>query len=86
MYRTTIESPMSLGAVIRSRRRGLGMTQQELCDRLGLRQPYLSGIENGRVQAQIGTILSLLDALGLSLVAEERRAAPKDGLLDDIVG
>lgn len=41
---------MSLGQIIRTRRKELGQTQQAVADRVGISKPYLSNIETGAVQ------------------------------------
>ena len=51
-------------------RRHVGLTQEELADRLGIRQPSLSKLESQR-DMQIGTLSRIVAALGgnLELVA-----------------
>jgi repressor LexA len=41
---------MSLGDVIRQRRKQLDMTQDDVCVRVGISKPYLSNIETGRAK------------------------------------
>lgn len=44
-------------------RRDLGLTQQEMAERLGLRQPNLSRIEHGRTQASVSLAVKVLDLI-----------------------
>ena len=41
---------MSLGSIVRSRRRELGVTQGLVADRVGISKPYLSNIETGKAK------------------------------------
>jgi DNA-binding XRE family transcriptional regulator len=45
----------------------LGLTQQQLADRLGVTQPAISAFEDGSTGIKIQTILSYASALGLEL-------------------
>ena len=52
------------------RRIELGLSQQELGDLVGIRQPVVSRIEHGVVSPQLDTFLALLDALKLRIDLE----------------
>lgn len=52
-----------LGQHVRHRRRGLGLTLGQLADRTGKTGPYLSQLENGRIEPKLETIGVLADAL-----------------------
>ncbi len=45
-----------------------GMTQEQLADRSGFSQQYISGLERGRRNPTIVTIFELAEALGVSCV------------------
>jgi transcriptional regulator with XRE-family HTH domain len=47
-------------------RKERGLTQEELAERSGLTQQYISGIENGRRNPTIVAIYDLASALGVS--------------------
>jgi transcriptional regulator with XRE-family HTH domain len=47
-------------------RREKGLTQEQLAERSGLSQQYLSGLERGRRNPTIVTIYELANALGVS--------------------
>ena len=43
------------------------MTQKQLEEVTGIKQPVIARLENGRVSSQIGTLLKILSALGKTL-------------------
>ena len=66
-----------VGAAIRRRRRGLGLTQAELGSRAGLRQATISALENGETGTRLHTLTGVLAALDLELVIRARTRAAK---------
>ncbi|MEX2658139.1 MAG: helix-turn-helix domain-containing protein [Acidimicrobiales bacterium] len=56
-----------LATSLRARRLELGLTQAELAGRAGVARSWLASVERGKPGAEVGLILRLLDALGLSL-------------------
>lgn len=56
-----------LATSIRGRRLELGLTQVELARRAGVARSWLASVERGKPGAEVGLILRLLEALGLSL-------------------
>jgi len=55
-----------------------GLTQQELADRVGTKQPSIARLESGRTNPSIGFVGRVLDALGGSLSLEiEPEATPE---------
>jgi len=48
-------------------RKEAGITQQELDEISGVKQPFIARIERGKVDPQITTILKLLEPLGKTL-------------------
>ncbi|WP_354687084.1 helix-turn-helix transcriptional regulator [Cupriavidus necator] len=56
-----------LGSTIQRKRIALGLTQQQLADMAELSRQSLNGIEQGTVNATLGTLGRLLDVLGLVL-------------------
>jgi y4mF family transcriptional regulator len=62
-----IRTPTDLGAVIRDRRRKLGLGQAGLAKRIGTSRQWVVGIERGRARAELGLVLRALDALGIRL-------------------
>ena len=54
------------GEIIRSRRKELKMSQNQLADRVGKKRPYISRIENGE-DIRISNLVLIANALDLSL-------------------
>lgn len=67
-----IFSSSDFGAVIRTRRKGLSMTQQELADSIGVARRVIGELERGKQSVQLQIALDAMSALGLNLYAEER--------------
>ena len=55
-------------------RRAQGMTQEQLEERSGFSQQYLSGLERGRRNPTVVTLYELAQALGVSPWARRMRA------------
>ena len=62
----------ALGAALRSRRKRLGYTQEDLADMLGFSPRLVGEIERGRGTVGIDKVLSFATALGVDVVAFER--------------
>ena len=58
-----------VGENVRRARIGAGMTQEQLAERCGFSQQYLSGLERGRRNPTIVTLYELAQALGVSHVS-----------------
>lgn len=55
-----------VGANVRSARTASGLTQEELAERSGFSQQYISELENGRRNPTIVSIYELAQALGVT--------------------
>ena len=55
-----------VGCNVKSARIAAGMTQEELAERSGFSQQYISGVECGRRNPTIVTIYEIAQALGVS--------------------
>ena len=55
-----------VGALIEARRER-EMTQQKLGEAVGVRQPFIANIENGRKDPSVSMLLKILNALGKTL-------------------
>ena len=62
----------ALGAALRSRRKRLGYTQEDLADMLGFSPRLVGEIERGRGTVVIDKVLAFATALGVDVVAFER--------------
>lgn len=68
---------MTLGERIKARRVELGLTQAQLAEKAGVRQPTLSNWESGSGSPQLAKLTNVATALGVSvadLVAEDALA------------
>ena len=54
-------------------RKAHGLTQKELGEHTGIKQPFIARIESGSTDPQLGTLLKILSALGKTLVISDRR-------------
>ncbi|MEV0340967.1 helix-turn-helix transcriptional regulator [Nocardia sp. NPDC050713] len=63
-----------LGAAVRARREELGMTQAELAERAGLKQPAVARFEAGGTMPTIPMLERYAEALGLRLEVRLREA------------
>lgn len=71
-----VRSIGDLAAVVRGRRRDLGLSQAELAARAGVSRKWVYQFEAAKPTAELRLILSVLDALGLILdVTYEEQAA-----------
>lgn len=59
-----IRSYEDAGLVIRRIRKDQGITQKELAERTGIKQPSISRFESGRMDARVHTFVQLLKGLG----------------------
>jgi transcriptional regulator with XRE-family HTH domain len=57
----------AFGRNMRRRRKGLGMSQEELGDRAGLEQSYISNVEAGTRNVSIDNIARIAKALRLEI-------------------
>ncbi|MGP0221434.1 helix-turn-helix domain-containing protein [Paenarthrobacter sp. NCHU4564] len=69
--RTSISSPASAGAIIRTRRQERGFSQKALADKAGVSRKFLIDLEAGHERAELGKTLAVMAALGLSLEATD---------------
>jgi len=60
-----------MGALVRQCRRQLGLTQVQLAHKIGVSQRYISHLERGKRTLQLGTLLRVLNGLGVVLVVEK---------------
>ena len=67
MPQSPLRTPADLGALIKDRRKALGLGQAELARRIGTARLWVAKLERGNPGANIGAILKALNALGLSL-------------------
>ena len=71
-----IPNTMTLGTLVRQRRNSLGLRQQDLALVANVGVRFIVDIERGKETSQIGLVLRLLKALGISLQANMVPAPP----------
>jgi HTH-type transcriptional regulator / antitoxin HipB len=91
MAKVTVRTPQDIGALIRSRRRSLGMSQADLASKLGASRLWITEIERGKPRASLVLILQALSILGLELVTDdegksvqESQATSSDALMREM--
>jgi HTH-type transcriptional regulator/antitoxin HipB len=62
----------ALAADVRSRRRALGLGQQDLADLSGASVRFVRNLEHGKASVRLDKLLAVLDVLGLELRAGVR--------------
>ena len=55
------------GEVLRERRKELGMTQNELAEKVGRERTYINRIEHGETDLQLSSFIRIANALGIVL-------------------
>jgi HTH-type transcriptional regulator/antitoxin HipB len=74
-----VRTTLQLANSIRERRRKLGLSQEQLAAKIGVRQRTLSDIENAR-SARLDTLLRILAVLDLELVVRARTKSSADDI------
>jgi DNA-binding XRE family transcriptional regulator len=64
--------PAGLGTAIRSRRRQLGITQEDLASSIGVSRRVIGQLESGKETVQVGIVLRAARAVGLNVGVELR--------------
>jgi HTH-type transcriptional regulator/antitoxin HipB len=62
-----IRTPSDLGALVRERRKALGLDQAELANRIGASRQWIVSLERGHPRAELALVLRTLDTLGAGL-------------------
>ena len=75
-------SPRQLGNLIQRTRKQRGLTQTELANLAGLRQEMVSKIETGHDSTRLATLYSLVAALDLDMLVDQRSARQGKGIED----
>ena len=64
-------APTDVGNLIRLRRQDAGISQRELAMRVGTTRLWISQVERGKPNAQLGLILRTLSVLNIALMAAD---------------
>ncbi len=78
--RNALGTGPTLGPLLRKRRRLLGLTLRQLCDRAGLSVGYLSQVENDKAVPTLGTLAQIASALDIGLDYFVAQPEPADAL------
>jgi len=79
-----VRTPADLGAIIRERRRELGLGQAELAERIGVSRQWIIGVERGHARAELGLVLRALDTLAIRLNAAAEASPAQPSTSPDI--
>jgi HTH-type transcriptional regulator/antitoxin HipB len=79
-----VRTPADLGAIIRERRRELGLGQAELAERIGVSRQWIIGVERGHARAELGLVLRALDTLAIRLNAAVEASPAQPSTSPDI--
>ncbi|WP_370524013.1 type II toxin-antitoxin system Y4mF family antitoxin [Cellulomonas sp. APG4] len=73
---TATRSAADTAAAIRAARRARGLTQAQLAERAGVGRQWLVALEKGHDRAELGKVIAVLSALGLTLATRETPTPP----------
>ena len=79
-----IRTPNDLGAIIRNRRKLLGLGQAALAQRIEVSRQWVIGIERGHSRAELGLVLRALDTLGIRLETHIQEPSPNSASAPDL--
>ena len=67
MVNLPLRTPSDIGALIRARRRELGVSQARLAELVGVSRLWINQVERGKPGAGLGFVLRTLATLGIEL-------------------
>lgn len=73
-----VRNSREVGALIRDRRKSLGLDQQTLASRAGVSRKWLVEVERGKPGAELGLVLKTLGALALEVKIERSGQTDSD--------
>lgn len=68
-------TPEEIGRIVRTTRRDLGVTQEDLALTSGTGTRFIIELEKGKPTCQIGKVLTVLQTLGIQMILEAPTAA-----------
>ena len=63
------------GLMIKRKRKSKGLTQAQLCKKIGLSQAPIHHLENGKESISLSNLRAICDELGLEVIITEKREA-----------
>ena len=73
-----VRSVREVGMVVKSARKAAGLTQIQLANEVGVEAPWISLVENGKVNLQVDSLLRILNVLKVGLDMVPPGAKPSD--------
>jgi y4mF family transcriptional regulator len=70
-----VQSAEDLGALVKRRRKALGLTQVELSNYCGCSAKFLTDLENGKPTVRLDKVLPVVMMLGCDLYVQSRSGA-----------
>jgi HTH-type transcriptional regulator / antitoxin HipB len=67
MTQFKLRTPADIGALIKDRRRALGLDQAELAERIGVKRLWVNQVERGKPGASLGLVLRALAAVDVEI-------------------
>jgi len=65
-----VSSPQALGRLLQQARLSQGLSQQQVANRLGISQAYVSELESGKTSLALMRIFEIMRLTGMTLQAE----------------
>jgi HTH-type transcriptional regulator / antitoxin HipB len=67
MFQISLRTPADIGALIKDRRRALGLDQAELATKMGVSRLWVNQVERGKPGASLGLVLRALAAVDVEI-------------------
>ena len=71
-----VASPQAFGRLLQQSRLAQGLSQQQVADRLGISQSYVSELESGKTSLALMRIFEIMRLTGMTLQAEIPEGPP----------
>lgn len=71
---TETDPQVLIGEAIRARRKALGLSQDQLADKIGMHRAYFGALERGKWNITIQTLIRVAEGLGVSAATLVREA------------
>ncbi len=74
-----------IAAIVRGRRRDLGLSQSALAEMVGVSRKWVSEFEGGKASAELGLVMRSLEILGLNIDVSDRVPVRSGIDLDELI-
>lgn len=75
-----LRTPRDIGAIIRERRRALGIDQGELAKRVGVSRLWINQVERGKPRASLNLVLRTLSTIGVKIITDTEERPSEDAM------